>query len=295
MQLVRFTYLLMATMLLTSFLTNKAWANQPELLASYQEVARYKLPNQAAEASGLACLEERLLVINDSGNSATIHELDLTGKLTSSYPIAAPSRDWEALAIDGKHIYIADIGNNHGVNKQLQIYRQPVSALRQKTPSAIEHVSFEFADYAEHPIQPMRHDLDAEAIAINGNQFVVFSKSWVSNQARVYLVDQTNDAELQLVRPVATVTGLPGMVTGAHYDTLTQSYWLVGYNSKGLPKMTPFITRLDDKFNQLEVKLLPGLGQVEAVCLDKQRNLWLAQEQLIFRPALLVKFQPQTN
>ncbi|MBW8189561.1 hypothetical protein K0504_00820 [Neiella marina] len=260
-------------------------------LAAYEEVGRYKLAKQVSESSGLACTDERLFVINDSGNEPNVYELDHQGQIQATFPMIAPSRDWEAMTTDGQRLFIADIGNNHGVNRQLQIYHLPLTALHPSKPGMFEQINFSFADFELHPIEPMRHDLDAEAIALNGNDLMLFSKSWQTNRTRVYRVAQLPASQLQLLSPIATIADLPGMVTGAHYDAAEKSYWLVGYNSKGLPKMTPFVARLSEAFEVLEVKLLPGLGQIEAVCIDEQRTLWMAQEQLIFTPALLLKYQ----
>lgn len=86
------------------------------------------------EASGLAAsatLPGYFWTHNDSGGKNEVYLLNSNGKLVSSVKLkGAVNRDWEDIADNigpgGKHyVYVGDIGNNHAVNIDMQIYRFP--------------------------------------------------------------------------------------------------------------------------------------------------------------------------
>lgn len=59
---------------------------------------------------------------NDSGNPAVIFAVDREGKLLAEVPIMGRNPDWEDIAVDDAgHLYIADIGNNGGRRRQVQV------------------------------------------------------------------------------------------------------------------------------------------------------------------------------
>ncbi|MBD1389984.1 hypothetical protein IC617_11140 [Neiella sp. HB171785] len=260
-------------------------------LEHYEIVAKHPLPAEIAEASGLACTSDGKYTINDSGNPAIIFQLGDQGQIVGRIHSALNNRDWEALSYADGQLYVADIGNNHGHHRAMKIHRVALASVNKGIAADASSFSFEFADYDQHPVTSVHHDLDAEAITIDQGQLIVFSKSWQSNVARVYRMIPRQ--QHQVIEPVATIAELPGMITGAHFDPVAKQYWLVGYNSKGLPKLKPFIAQLDDNFQLLATKSLTGLGQIEAVCMDQQRRLWLAQEQMLFKPALLIEMAAQ--
>ncbi|WP_158100526.1 SdiA-regulated domain-containing protein [Neiella marina] len=260
-------------------------------LARYEVIAQHKLSAQVAETSGLACVGDSKYTINDSGNPAIIYQLDDQGQVITEVTAAINNRDWEALSFADGQLYIADIGNNHANRRNMVVYQLTLDSVRKGIAAEVSSTTFEFADYDTFPVDSVHHDVDAEAMAFNQEQLIVFSKSWRTNVARAYRIDP-NQTQQRLM-PIATIDNLPGMITGAHYDAASKNYWVVGYNSKGLPKLTPFIAQLDDSFNVVATKDLTGFGQVEAICMDKQRHLWLTQEQMLFKPALLIQMAPK--
>jgi hypothetical protein len=61
---------------------------------------------------------------NDSGNPPALYAITREGELIREYPVVAKNIDWEDIAIDDDgHLYIADVGNNDGRRKQVQVYR----------------------------------------------------------------------------------------------------------------------------------------------------------------------------
>ena len=205
----------------------------------------------------------------------------------------ARNRDWEALAYDGEFLYVADIGNNYAKNHELYIYKHDLRVLKlSRHIQKIETILFKYADMEgeNHKYSMMSHDLDAEALTIAENKLVLFSKSWKSLLTRVYVLNK--ESPLQLVNSVATVKGLPGVITGADYDAALRSYVVVGYDPKRLPGFSPYIAILNASFNLVETRPLHGFGQVESVCFGGGQSIWFAQESSLFKPASLIKMKP---
>jgi hypothetical protein len=108
-------------------------------------------------------------VIEDSGNSNTLFQLNAKGKIISSIEISnAKNKDWEDLSMDTSgHIYIGDIGNNNEKRKVFQIYKVHHNDLTK--PSAIaEIIEFTFPD--GHKTK------DMEGFFIFSDHFYVFTK-----------------------------------------------------------------------------------------------------------------------
>ena len=82
-----------------------------------------------SEISGLAASRRQpgiLWAINDSGQPAALHALDLQGRLRGRWPIAADNRDWESLDLarigDRDYLVIADIGDNLGRHRDYHLH-----------------------------------------------------------------------------------------------------------------------------------------------------------------------------
>ena len=84
---------------------------------------RIELPAVVEETSGLAKIGEDLLTHNDSGDNPILYQISTKGDLMKTFEInGATHRDWEDIAQDDHHYYVADVGNNNGKRKDLTIY-----------------------------------------------------------------------------------------------------------------------------------------------------------------------------
>jgi hypothetical protein len=90
---------------------------------------------ELAESSGLAVSRRNpglLWSHNDSGNAAVLFALDVTGAVRGRVRVPIRARDWEDVSAarcpSGDCLYLADIGDNRGVRRQVQIYRVPEPA-----------------------------------------------------------------------------------------------------------------------------------------------------------------------
>lgn len=241
------------------------------------------LDEQLKETSALACINDRLWTINDSGNSAEIFQIDNQGQITKRIDLKVPNRDWEALSAVGSTLFIADIGDNAGSRHELVLYR---AVLNDDELSALSAFSLHYPDKPASPLVAYAHDFDAEAlVALSESQLLLFSKSWASGISHVYQIDITSSTNATMHK-IADVTGLPGVITDATRVAGTNDITVVGYINFRTQllqfmfdrSMHPFIATLDAKFNVKHVSALPTTGQVEAVS-QCQGALWISNEQ----------------
>ena len=75
------------------------------------------------ETSGLEVYGVNLITHNDSGDKPKLYIFNPRGKLIKSVRFHdIKNKDWEDIAADEDHYYIADTGNNFGNRKNLKIY-----------------------------------------------------------------------------------------------------------------------------------------------------------------------------
>lgn len=99
---------------------------------------KIKLPLILQEVSGLSIDRENNLyyIHNDSGDKPNLYAFDPATENTKTIRIPALASDWEDMTTDNAgNFYLADVGNNRGLRKQMAIYRYaPTTA---KTDSII--------------------------------------------------------------------------------------------------------------------------------------------------------------
>lgn len=144
-----------------------------------QELMAYKLDIQLNEISGLEQLNETTLVaINDSGNEAELHLIDLQGKpIKNVFVKNATNVDWEDLARDDNYLYIGDIGNNQNKRKDLCVYKVKIADVLSKKEVAAQKISFNYSDQKEFPPSKNEQNFDAEGMIIYNESIYIFSKN----------------------------------------------------------------------------------------------------------------------
>jgi hypothetical protein len=105
------------------------------------------------ESSGLAISRRHPGLIwshNDSGNAAVLFGVDTTGAVRARVRLPSLLRDWEdisaARCASGDCLYIADIGDNQRVRRQVQIYRVPEPGLEDTQTGPPEIFTATYAD-----------------------------------------------------------------------------------------------------------------------------------------------------
>lgn len=241
------------------------------------------LPDKLSESSGLVCLsEQEFLTINDSGNAAEVYRFNGNGEIMQQQQIPATNTDWEALTLHQNQLIIADTGNNAGQRHEISLLVIPFED-GHLLPAATKKFSYRYRDRAG-PVKPYEHELDAEAIASDGNQLWLFSKNWLGNTSAVYRIDLSSTTT-ELVRE-HTIAAIPGVITDAAYAKEQRIFVLTGYRNVVKEAVAfmlsrdyqPFILLTDDNFRPLKLQYLSDAAQVEAVCLNNNQ-IWLSQEK----------------
>lgn len=245
----------------------------------------HELSAEIAETSGLACLGHgQFLTINDSGNPATVFQLDASGRIINRITTNGRNQDWEALAIHQDRLWIADIGNNSGQRATLALYHAPIPQGQMKDLQ-VEELALRYPQPPMAKPSHYQHELDAEALVSTGDRLLVFSKNWAGMQSRVYAVDTSGTTTV--LQPVGETGPLPGLITDVAYSAQLHVFVVAGYENfrlNPLPLMlsgnfAPFIAVLDANYQFITSVEVPTGGQLEAVCLDEAQNIWLSQER----------------
>ena len=240
------------------------------------------LPPALAESSGLACLsDDEFLTVNDSGNAATVYRFDASGTIIAQTKVPATNNDWEALSIHQQHLVIADIGNNTGMRPEVSLLLMPFQAGK-LDPAQLRTFNFRYKNSAA-AVKPYQHNLDAEAIASDGEYLWMFSKNWLADSSSVYRIN-VNESVTEL-EAYSAISPIPGVITDAAFAPDERIFVLVGYRNVAKEALSfmftqdyqPFILLADQHFQILKHHDLAGAGQVEAVCLRNGR-IWLSQE-----------------
>lgn len=131
------------------------------------------LPRQAVESSGLAASRRHAGVLwthNDSGGEPVLLGVDTAGGLRAQVRVAgAENKDWEDVALGpcpgGECLYVADIGDNDGNRKDVEVYRVPEPTPGDAATAPAEVVRLRYPDRPQ----------DAEALFVlpSGDLFVV--------------------------------------------------------------------------------------------------------------------------
>ena len=96
-------------------------------LFSQEVITDIALSKKLDETSGLEIVNNTLITINDSGNKPVLFYLDKKGNILNERKLdCCKNNDWESLAADKNHIYIADFGNNYDTRKNLSIIKIPI-------------------------------------------------------------------------------------------------------------------------------------------------------------------------
>ena len=266
------------------FINSCAFATQ----AKFEIIESVSLSSELEESSALYCSPDKSVYsLNDSGNAPVVFRLDENGRVVSKLtPENVKNKDWEALTADDSFFHIGDIGNNRGTRKNVIIYKFPRSA---ESLNRATKLSLSYDGNKPSENESLNHDFDAEALVAVDDHLVLFSKSWLTDRLKIYIVDKSQNKQKLSAKKI--VKGIPGVITGADYDKAKQRYILVGYPSKRMGFGDPFIVILDREFALIDKIPLAGFGQVEGVCAHPSGQIWFTQESSIFSSNKLVKLQ----
>lgn len=248
------------------------------------------------ETSGLLFYNSKLWTHNDSGNEASLYCVDTTdGSIINTKPIGnAINNDWEDICSDENYAYIADIGNNNGLNENFKIYKISLEDLDSDALNIInaEIITFNYnSEYYPETKKKSKNDtdFDCEAIIAYGDSLYLFSKNWNNHKTYLYSIPKTPGDYIAERLDTLDVNGL---ICGADYCQETHSVSLIGY-IYGIPAPSLLLVLSNfegSNFFRGDVlrKELPLDGyQTEGIIYRDQNTLWISNEDFLgHNPAL---------
>ncbi len=143
------------------------------------------------ETSGIAFLDGKLWTFCDSGNPNDIYRIDtITNTIFQTVDISnATNVDWEDVTSSQDHLFIGDFGNNNGNRQNLKIYRINKNDLTSAATSVTSSViQFSYSDQTSFPSLPNNNNFDCEAMIFLNDSIHLFTKNWVDNQTKHYVL-----------------------------------------------------------------------------------------------------------
>ena len=246
---------------------------------------------EVRELSGLAHSRRRPGVywgLNDSGDSARIFALREDGTVLTPSGIGiagAQNVDWEDLTVDGDTIYVADMGNNVNVRRDLGVYilKEPDPSTRQLVPGAT-HLRIAYPDQVDFPPSG-RFTFDCESVFVLKGRLFFITKHrdglrTPGRDATLYRLDATDPAKVNVLTRVDHHPDLGGFVTSAAVSPDGQTLavlalgrrpviWLFGTSAPG-----------DQLFQTAARRLvIRDLHQAEAITFRDNATLIVGSEQ----------------
>ncbi len=255
------------------------------------------LTSNLREVSGLTLdAEKQLWGLNDSGNPATLYQIDQKGNLLDSVSIeGSTNKDWEALTIDPEGtFYIIDGGNNGHNRKDLKVYSWDMDSKEVKT------IPFSYENQTEFPPAEEKKFFDLEAAFWDqGNIYLIGKNRFGAAEAgaNVYKLSLKNGSStvspftrLDLGKFVATDAALSPSGTLA----------VLAYRLAPLPNVPGLQSRLflidnwkgEGSYTITAYKKVPSKGllrQYEAIEWINDEEVIIGSEEIRGRGPVLIK------
>ncbi len=264
------------------FISLESYGQQQKRL-NLKEFKIQKLSDTLREISGLTSINNKILAINDGGNSANIYEISAESPyIQNVYKTNLKNQDWEAIENDGQNLYIGDFGNNLGSRKDLSIYKLPFFDNNLKLDS-VQKISFYYPEQKDFSPKNLKTDYDAEAMIYHHGHINVFTKSWKSKIVTRYSINPKlteNQAAIKLEEKK-----LNYVVTDT--DFYLGKLYLVGYTKTGRVYLRIFTENEDHLFfKNPEKKFYLGsalsIGQIEGV-VATEKGLLISSEAFDYK------------
>lgn len=230
------------------------------------------LPKKINETSGLEFYDKYLMTHNDSGGSPKLYVFNTDGEIQMEAKITqAINRDWEDLAADECHYFIADVGNNAGSRKDLTIY------ILNNYLMLEDSIKINYESQAQFN-KRKRHTFDAEGLTVVGDSLLLFSKDRKQFQTQLYVFPKVG-GQYTLI-PVGHLPA-ESLITAADYNAALKLLALTGYNAQGEQffYLMPEFSYKNLKKENFKKYLLPlEEAQVEAVKIIDPYHFWLTSE-----------------
>ncbi len=239
-----------------------------------------ELPAVLKECSGIQWIDDELYIHNDAGNAEQIYRIDPgTGLIAFNHLLEnGDNVDWEDLTENADYLFLGDFGNNIGNRTDLTIYRIAKTELDVVLLEA-DKITFTFEDQTDFSEQPNNHDFDCEAMVYYNDSLHLFTKNWVDERTRHYVLTAEPGDHTARLRESYDVQGL---ITSADISDSGELV-LLGYTATGLNFMWLLFDFQGAQFfsgNKRRIELGNGLtnSQTEGITFQEGRNGLICSE-----------------
>lgn len=287
----RFSYLCLSTVILLSSCTYRFFPSACDYPLPGSLKKQTSLDSTVRETSGLLFLEGFIWTFNDSGGEPALYCIDPgNGSIIRKTIIRnANNVDWEDIAEDDSHVFVADVGNNYGSRDTVTIYRIPREAMLSGDPEIIHDgiITCSFIGEEERTWSGLS-SRDCEAILAYGDSLYLFSKDWVHESTSVYVIPKEPGHHS---KPPASCYQADLLVTGADLFQGNNQVSLVGYHDYMPVVITYQYVQNPSMIScggKARIYPMKTGRQVEGICYDAGGSLFISaekslREQTLFR------------
>ena len=243
-------------------------------LFSQEVITDIALSKKLDETSGLEIVNNTLITINDSGNKPVLFYLDKKGNILNERKLdCCKNNDWESLAADKNHIYIADFGNNYDTRKNLSIIKIPIA----ENINESEIINFSYPEQKKFNTIYRSSQYDAEALISINDNLIIFTKNKLKKITEIYSLPKTGgNYQAKKIGSIDTKS----IVTGADFDKKTNTLALTStilFDDYYIQVINDF--NLNYQNHKIDTYKIPiGKTQVESIKIIDPTTFWITSE-----------------
>ena len=243
-------------------------------LFSQEVITDIALSKKLDETSGLEIVNNTLITINDSGNKPVLFYLDKKGNILNERKLdCCKNNDWESLAADKNHIYIADFGNNYDTRKNLSIIKIPIA----ENINESEIINFSYPEQKKFNTIYRSSQYDAEALISINDNLIIFTKNKLKKITEIYSLPKTGgNYQAKKIGSIDTKS----IVTGADYDKKTSTLALTStilFDDYYIQIINDF--NFNNQNHKIDTYKIPiGKTQVESIKIIDPTTFWITSE-----------------
>ena len=243
-------------------------------LFSQEVITDIALSKKLDETSGLEIVNNTLITINDSGNKPVLFYLDKKGNILNERKLdCCKNNDWESLAADKNHIYIADFGNNYDTRKNLSIIKIPIA----ENINESEIINFSYPEQKKFNKIYRSSQYDAEALISINDNLIIFTKNKLKKITEIYSLPKTGgNYQAKKIGSIDTKS----IVTGADYDKKTSTLALTStilFDDYYIQIINDF--NFNNHNHKIDTYKIPiGKTQVESIKIIDPTTFWITSE-----------------